>query len=86
MATKAKKSIGTITHFFGGIGVAIIKLASPLEVGTRVQIKGATTDFEYTISSMQFDHKEIEKGKKGQEIGVKVEEKAREGDEVFLVE
>lgn len=86
MAPKTKKPIGVITHFFGGIGVAIIKLASPLEVGTRVQIKGATTDFECTISSMQFDHKEIEKGKKGQEIGIKVEEKTREGDEVFLGE
>jgi len=80
MATKAKKPIGSVTHFFGGIGVVIIKLASTLEVGTRIHFKGATTDFEHTISSMQFDHKEIEKGKKGQEVGVKVEEKAREGD------
>jgi len=34
---------------------------------------------------MQFDHKEQEKAKKGQEIGVKVSEQVREGDEVFLV-
>lgn len=86
MAVKKQKPIGVVTHFFGGIEVAIIKLATPLEVGTRVHFKGATTDFEETIKSMQFDHKDIEKGKKGQEIGIKVKDKVREGDQIFLVE
>lgn len=86
MATKAPKPIGTITHYFGGLGVAIIKLATKLESGTDVSFKGATTDFTQTVESMQYDHQDISIGKKGQEIGVKVKDKVREGDEVFLVE
>jgi hypothetical protein len=35
---------------------------------------------------MQYDHKDIESAKKNQEVGIKIDQKAREGDEVFLVE
>ena len=52
-------------------------------MGTAVWFKGATTDFKETIASMQYDHKPIESAKKGQEVGVKIKGKAREGDEVF---
>src|SRR3990167_2291646 len=65
------KPIGKITHFYGCIGVAIIKFTKPVNVGDSIQIKGATTDFTQKISSMQFDHKEIETAKKGQEVGIK---------------
>ena len=79
-----KKPVGEITHFYDKIGVAIIKCATPLSVGNTLHFKGHTTDFIQTISSMQYDHKDIEKAKKGQEIGVKVDEKVREGDVVYL--
>ena len=79
------KPIGEVTHFFGNLGVAIVKFKKPVDVGARVKFKGATTDFDETIGSMQFDHKPIEKAKKGQEIGIKVSKKVRDGDEVFSV-
>lgn len=78
-----KKPIGEITHFYGGIGVAIIKFNRAVKVGETVHFKGAHTDFTQTIGSMQFDHKEIQSAKKGQEVGIKVDNKMREGDEVF---
>jgi hypothetical protein len=34
---------------------------------------------------MQFNHKDIKSGKKGQEVGVKFNSKVRQGDEVILV-
>ena len=82
----ADKKIGTITHFFDKISVGIIKLDKPLKKGEKVKIVGTTTDFEQEVTDMQFDHQDIEKGKKGQEVGIKVDEKVREGDEVFLAE
>lgn len=83
---KAPKAIGTVTHFFGHIEVAIVKFKVPVKVGARVHFKGATTDFEETIKSMQFDHKPVEVAKKGQEVGIKVGDKVREGDEVYPAE
>lgn len=80
------KPIGEVTHYYGGLGVAIIKFKKAIKEGERLHFKGATTDFEETASSMQYDHKEIKEAKKGQEVGIKVKEKVREGDEVYLAE
>jgi len=78
-----QKPIGEVTHYFGGIGVAIVKFNREVKVGETVRFKGAHTDFTQEISSMQYNHKDIESAKKGQEVGIKVEQKVREGDEVY---
>ena len=78
--------VGEVTHFFSNISVAIIKLEKPLKAGTKVKFKGYTTDFEEVLDEMQYDHKNIEEGAAGQEVGVKVSEKVRVGDDVFLKE
>jgi translation initiation factor IF-2 len=51
----------------------------------EIHFKGATTDFIQKIDSMQYDHQPISAAKKGQEVGIKVNEKVREGDEVLEV-
>jgi putative protease len=78
-----QKPIGEVTHYYGNIGVAIVKFNRKIEAGEEVHFKGSHTDFSQKIDSMQYDHKDIEKAKKGQEIGIKVSEKVREGDKVF---
>ena len=83
---KEPKPIGEVTHFYGGIGVAIVKFNKAVEAGIRVRFHGATTDFEQTLESMQYDHKDIKSAPKGKEIGIKVSDKVRDGDQVFLVE
>ena len=80
-----EKQIGKITHFFSGISVGIIELTDGLKVGEKIHIKGASTDFEQTISSMQIERKDIEVAKSGDAIGIKVDQKVREGDTVYKV-
>lgn len=80
------KPVGEVTHYYSHLGVAIVKFAKVVSVGVRVRFKGATTDFEESVSSMQYDHKPIDSAKKGQEVGIKVGEKVREGDQVYLAE
>ena len=81
----SNKRVGIITHYYGGLSVGIITLENTLKVGDKVRIEGTTTNFEQEIDEMQYEHKAIEEGEKGQEIGVKVKDKVREGDEVFLL-
>lgn len=81
--TKTEKPIGEVTHFYDKIGVAIVKFNKEIGLGIKIRFKGATTDFESTIDSMQFDHKPVEAAKKNQEVGIKVKERVREGDGVF---
>ena len=82
----AEKAIGEITHYFGHLGVAVFKLSGSLKTGDKIKITGHTTDFEQKIKEMQVDHKSVETAKKGDDVGVKVDDKVREGDKIFLVE
>jgi hypothetical protein len=83
--TKAQKSVGVVTHFYTQIKVAIVKFKTKVSVGTKLQYKGATTDFEEEVKSMQFDHKEIKVAPKGKQIGIKVKKRVRDGDAVYIV-
>ena len=82
----AEKKVGEVTHYWGKIGVAGIKVTAALSQGDTIRIKGATTDFEQAVGSMQIEHQNIETAKKGQEIGLKVAGKVRRGDTVYKVE
>ncbi len=80
-----EKLVGKLTHYYGKINVAIVKLSATLKIGDKIHLKGHEIDFEQTVSSMQVEHQNIEIAKKGEEIGLKVDQKIREGDEVYLV-
>jgi len=82
----AEKKVGEVTHYWRKISVAGIKLTDTLSVGDTIRIRGATTDFEQTVSSMQIEHENIETATKGQEVGLKVKDKVRRGDTVYKVE
>lgn len=82
---KEEKEVGKVTHYFTKIGVAVVELSDELSVGETIHIKGATSDFTQKVESMQIEKKPIEKAKKGQSVGLKVIEHAREGDIVYRV-
>jgi len=87
MATKADEQlIGRITHYYSHLSVGIIELTGDgLTVGDVIHIKGAHTDFTQTVDSMQLEHQNVTRAEKGKSVGVKVEEKVREHDQVFRV-
>lgn len=77
--------VGRVTHFYPKISVAIVELKAPLSIGDKILIKGATTNFEQKVESMQIEHKDIERAEAGQIIGLKVNQRARENDKVFKI-
>jgi len=77
--------IGKITHFYSHLGVGIIALTAPLRVGDSIHVKGHTTDFIQKADSLQLNHQDINAGKKGDEVGVKLDQKVRHGDTVSIV-
>jgi putative protease len=84
MADETK--IGKVTHYFGKVQVAAIELTDDeLSVGETIRIKGHTSDFTLKVDSMQIDRVDVQKGEKGQAVGIRVPEHARVGDEVFKV-
>jgi len=84
-AKKEKKEveIGEVTNYFERIGVAAIKLSKAVNVGDKVKFKGGEVEFEQTIGSMQIHGKPVDKAEKGDEIGVKVNQRANKGYRVL---
>ena len=77
--------VGRVTHFYPKISVAIVELKASLNIGDKILIKGATTNFEQTVESMQIEHKNIERAEANQIIGLKVKERVRENDKVYKI-
>lgn len=82
----SEKEIGRVTNYFSKIGVAVIELTAPLKLGDEIQIKGGTRDFQQKVESMQVEHEPIEDAAAGQEIAIKLDQKARVNDKVYKVE
>jgi translation elongation factor EF-Tu-like GTPase len=80
------EEIGVITHYFGKISVAVIKLNHALKTGDRIRIVGSTTNFEQSVDSMQINKESIDHAEPGQEIAIKVNERVREHDVVYLLD
>lgn len=77
--------VGTVSHYWGRLGVAGIELSSELEVGDTIHILGHTSDFAQAVDSIQIEHETVESAKVGESIGVKVKERARVHDQVLVV-
>jgi len=82
-APKKAPIIGIITHYFPKVRAAVVKLKMPLSTGDLIKIKGHTSEFTQTVTSMQMDRAPIAAAKKGQEIGLEVISRVREHDVVL---
>jgi len=77
--------VGKVTDFFARPVVAGVELSSTLKIGDKIHIKGATTDMELVVESMQIDRVDITTAKQGDLIGIKVPQRVRRGDKVYKV-
>jgi translation elongation factor EF-Tu-like GTPase len=75
--------IGRVTDFFARPVVAGVELKGPLKLGDKIHIKGATTDMELAVGSMQIERVDITEAKSGDLIGIKVPDRVRRGDTVY---
>ena len=84
--TPAERKVGTVTDYYGKIGVAAVTLnEGALAVGDQVRFHGHTTDFTQAVESLQVDHKPVERAERGSEVAIKVRERVRRNDEVLRV-
>jgi putative protease len=81
----AEEQIGKVFTYFSKVGVAGIKLTGTIAIGDTIHIKGATTDFEQKVESMQIEREPVEKAGEGQSVGIKVKDRVRPNDRVYKV-
>ena len=77
------KKIGKVMSYYSDINVAAIDLTDKLKVGDKIRIKGNTTDLKQKVTSMQIEHEQVKEAKKGDSVGIKVDDRVRFNDSVY---
>jgi hypothetical protein len=79
--------IGVVTHYYGHLLVAVVKLdpGTTLRVGDNIHVKGHTTDFGQRVESLQIGHAPVQEVGPNDDFGLKVADHAREHDVVYRV-
>jgi hypothetical protein len=81
-----EEALGVITHYYSHLGVAVVQLnKGTLRSGSKIHVKGHSTDLTQKIESMEYEHKHVDEASAGQSVGLKVNDHVREHDIVYLV-
>ncbi len=79
-----KKDIGEVVNYFSQVKAAEVRLWADLKLGDELIIQGPTTgSVKQKVESMQIEGANITKAIKGENAGLKVDEKVRPGDLVY---
>lgn len=78
--------IGKVTHYYDKLQVAEVDVMNQkLKVGDTVKISGHDNEFTQKITSLQVEHIKLSEVAPGESCGVKVDQKVKEGDFLYLV-
>lgn len=75
----ANPKVGKVTHYYPKIGVAVVDLSAGLAVGDLILFSGSN-EFTQSVSSIQVEHESIPAAKKGDTVGLKVDQPVKPGD------
>ena len=82
----ADKRIGKVKHYFDKIGVAAVVFESKLSVGDKIKFaKNGKELFQQEVTSIQKEHESITTVKKGDDVGLKVDQPVKEGTEIYKI-
>ncbi len=84
----ADQKVGSVSHYYNHLGVAIIEVESPFSIGDTIKFvrRGDNEElFQQKVESIQEEHANLEKAEKGKSVGVKVDQLVHKGVDVFKV-
>lgn len=80
-----KTRVGDVFTYFQKAGVAGVRLTGTLKAGDFISIEGSTTNLSQKVDSMQINREQVQYAHSGQEVGIKVAEKVRPHDIVYVI-
>jgi hypothetical protein len=78
-----EKQIGTVTHYYSRLSVAVLNLTAEIHQGDEIHIRGRITDLQMKVDSLEIEHTKVETAAPGAEVALKVDGYVREGDVVY---
>lgn len=80
-----EKLLGKVVHYYDRIGVAIVDLNGPLKLGDMVQLQRGERILTQAVTSLQIEHQPVAMAKKGDVVGMKVDQEVQSGTKVMPV-
>lgn len=78
--------VGTVTHYFDHLTVAVLVLTAKVRVGDTLHFLGHSTDFKQEVASLQIEHKPVDVAEPGADVAIKVTQRVHPNDSVFKIE
>ena len=79
------QAVGVVRDYFRKVSVAAVEVTKgPVRTGDTLRFLGHTTDLIQRVESMQANHQDILEANKGDFVGIKVSDRVREGDLVYI--
>ena len=73
-------------HYWDHVNAAAVRIErNQIRVGDTIHVRGYTTDYYQRIDRMEREHTPIDTAGPGEEIGVQVSQRVRDGDSVYKV-
>jgi putative protease len=82
--SRKRINVGVVTKYYAKIGVAEVKLFDSVSLGDKLLFEGTTTFLEQPLDSMQINLKPVKSASQGEHVGIKVTERVRVNDKVFV--
>jgi len=77
--------VGVVTHWYGRVSAAVVRLSHPIHRGDTIHVRGPLTDLVQQVESLALGGATVNEGLPGQELGVQLGARARQGDRVYRV-
>lgn len=80
-----EKLLGKVVHYYDRIGVAIVDLQAPLKLGDMVRMQRGEKVLTQAVTSLQIEHQPVAMAKRGDVVGMKVDQEVQSGTKVMPV-
>ncbi len=81
-----EKLVGVVTHYFNGPSVAVVKVTEgEIALGDDVRFAGHSSAFTERVTSMEVEHRKVERAGAGEEVAIQVVSRVRQHDQVFKI-
>jgi hypothetical protein len=77
------KRVGTVTHYFDHLNVAVLSLTDTIHLGDTLHFHGHSTDFKQEATSLQIEHQPVDVAKPGEDVAIKVTQRVHPNDAVL---
>ena len=81
----AEHPVGAVTHYFGKPRLGIVAITGEVTTGDTLRFLGHGADFQQTVTSMEIEHAAVETASAGTEVGIRVDQRVREGTQEYRV-